>query len=67
MANAKAAANGHMNFEANIDGSIWPQPVFPYQVKCLEALRNSRKAMSEETRGALDSVLMETGCEILFR
>ncbi|HQR85455.1 MAG: glutathione S-transferase [Burkholderiales bacterium 35-55-47] len=67
IANAQAAANGQMDFETTIDNNFWSQPVFPYQVKCLEALRNSRKIMNEETRDALDSLLTGTGCEILFR
>lgn len=67
IANAQAAANGQIEFETTIDGSFWSQQVFPYQVKCLEALRNSRATMKREIRDALDLVLAGTGCEILFR
>lgn len=67
IANAQAAANGHKEFETTLDGKPWSQPVFPYQVKCLDTLRSARTAMSEETRDALDAALTGTGCEVLFR
>jgi glutathione S-transferase len=67
IANAQAAANGQKEFETVIDGNPWSQPVFPYQVKCLEILRSARRSMSEETRDVLDSALTGTGCENLFR
>ncbi len=66
VANAHAAANGQAAFETRIDGQLWSQPVFPYQVKCLDTLRQARKALSEDARGALDAVLHGTGCEALF-
>lgn len=66
MANAQAATAGQQAFETTIDGQRWAQPVFPYQVKCLESLRQARNGMSAEARLALDSVLNGTGCEALF-
>jgi glutathione S-transferase len=66
VANANAAARGAPEFDTTIDGKRWTQPVFPYQVKCLEVLRSTRNAMSEEARSALDAVLSNTGCEVLF-
>ena len=65
-ANAQAAAQGLSNFETRIDGQRWAQPVFPYQVKCLEALRATRLALNKDTQAALDGVLKGTGCERLF-
>ncbi len=66
VANAHAAANGQATFETRIDGQLWSQPVFPYQVKCLDTLRQARKALDEDARAALDAVLHGTGCEALF-
>lgn len=67
IANAQAAAIGLKEFETTIDGKPWSQPVFPYQVKCLESLRDARMAMTDETRDALDLALTGTGCEALFQ
>ncbi len=66
VANAQAVANGQAAFETRIDGQLWSQPVFPYQVKCLDTLRQARKALDEDARAALDAVLRGTGCEALF-
>jgi glutathione S-transferase len=66
IANAQAAARGRKEFETHIDGQLWAQPVFPYQIKCLETLRSARDSLSAENRNALDSVLAGTGCEVLF-
>ena len=66
LANAKAIANGHSEFEATLDGQRWKQAVFPYQLKCLETLRNARASLTPETRAQLDGVLQGTGCELLF-
>lgn len=67
IANAQAAASGHAEFETRIDGHPWTQTVFPYQVKCLETLREARASMHKESRLKLDSVLTDTGCEVLFQ
>jgi glutathione S-transferase len=66
VANAQAVANGHAAFETRIDGQLWSQPVFPYQVKCLDTLRQARNTLDEDARSALDAVLAGTGCEALF-
>lgn len=66
LANAQAIANGHSEFEVTLDGQRWKQAVFPYQLKCLETLRNARASLTLETRAQLDGVLQGTGCELLF-
>jgi glutathione S-transferase len=66
VANAEAAADGRAEFEITIDDKLWTQPVFPYQVKCFESLRNARGAMDAGTRQHLDEVLVGTGCAALF-
>jgi len=66
VANAQAMANGHAAFETRIDGQLWSQPVFPYQVKCLGTLRQAHSALDKEARSTLDVLLRGTGCEILF-
>ena len=66
IANASAARRGHPEFETTIDGQQWTQPVFPYQVKCFETLRNAGQSMPAEDRSSLDALLAGTGCEVLF-
>ena len=66
MANAKAVANGQADFETTIDGKKWSQPVFPYQAKCLETLRQAHANLTSDVKQALDNILSGTGCEILF-
>ena len=65
VANANAMANGQRDFFAVIDGQPWKQPVFPYQVKCLESLRSTIQSLSKEDRRSLREVLDGTGCEVL--
>lgn len=66
IANARAAAAGQSEFETEIDGKRWTQPVFPYQAKCLMTLRAARLGLSHQTREALDGLLAGTGCEVMF-
>ena len=66
VANAQAMAQGHQEFAVTLDGQRWTQPVFAYQVKCLEVLRQARASMTEPVRAALDEVLKGTGCDVLF-
>jgi hypothetical protein len=65
-ANAQAFAKGQDDFETTIDGHAWMQPVFPYQVKCLETLQAARHAMSSHARASLDKLLAGTGCDAIF-
>lgn len=66
LANAQAFAEGKTDFETEIDHRRWVQPVFPYQVKCLEILQVARQRMTHAGRAALDKALTGTGCEVLF-
>ena len=66
LANAKAAMSGVETVETVIDGRPWTQPTFPYQAKCLMALRQAHAALSAADRAAADALLAGTGCEALF-
>ncbi|MEJ6593781.1 glutathione S-transferase family protein [Parasphingorhabdus sp.] len=66
IANAQAVQSGAENVEAEIDGRKWQQPPFPYQTKCLVALRDAYQALSADTRERVDGLLVGTGCETLF-
>ena len=66
VANAKALMAGADTFETEIDGRQWTQPVFKYQAKCLNWLRDDHAALSDNERGAVDAALAGSGCESLF-
>jgi glutathione S-transferase len=66
VANARALEGGAERVECDIDGKPWVQRPFPYQGKCLAALRAERSKLAAADRGALDALLSGSGCEILF-
>jgi glutathione S-transferase len=66
LANAAAIARGAPSVECAIDGRPWTQQPFPYQAKCLAALRAARGALAESDRAVADRALAGTGCEALF-
>jgi glutathione S-transferase len=66
LANADALARRADIVECEIDGRPWVQKPFPYQGKCLGWLREGYAALAPGDRAVVDSVLAETGCEVLF-
>lgn len=66
IANASAILAGETTFETEIDGRPWTQPVFKYQAKCLQWLRQDHTDLSDNERGAVDAMLSGSGCESLF-
>jgi glutathione S-transferase len=66
LANAQAIGRGEPVFATSIDGQPWSQPVFPYQAKCLQWIREEFSALSAGDRQAVREVLAGTGCEPLL-
>lgn len=66
VANAQAAADGAQEWSADIDGRVWTQPTFPYQVKCWRALRAQVRALPEGEAAPLRSALDAAGCSALL-
>ena len=66
LANARALETGAARVECEIDGKPWVQQPFPYQGKCLAALRAERAKLAGNSRSAVDALLAGTGCEALF-
>jgi glutathione S-transferase len=66
LANARALETGADRVECEIDGLPWVQQPFPYQGKCLQALRAERAGLASVERRAVDALLADTGCEALF-
>lgn len=65
LANAKAFQAAEKSWQAEIDGAIWSQQTFPYQVKCLKWINQGYLSLSSEDRARVDRVLEGTGCEAL--
>lgn len=66
IANSQAFAKGKTELKTTIDDQQWIQPVFPYQVKCLQSLQLEKQMMTKDGQAALKKVLAGTGCEVLF-
>ncbi|MBY0519259.1 MAG: glutathione S-transferase N-terminal domain-containing protein [Sphingomonas sp.] len=65
-ANANAVMAGADKVVTEIDGRAWEQAPFPYQAKCLKALRDRYAALEGTARATVDRLLAGTGCEALF-
>lgn len=66
LANAEALTQGRDEVVCEIDGAPWRQSPFPYQAKCLDALRRRYDALDGSARRAVDRALSGTGCDALF-
>ncbi len=66
LANARALENGAEQVECEIDGRPWAQKPFPYQGKCLAALREHYARLAAGDRASVDQILKGSGCEPLF-
>ena len=66
IANAQAVAAGADTVSTEIDGRPWQQAPFPYQAKCLQALRDRHAALAPPDRARADAALAGSGCEALF-
>ena len=67
IANSKAYNNGQEIWKTNIDDEIWEQKTFPYQVKCLDWIRDEFTNLEEDDKTKVLNFLTETGCEKLLR
>ena len=66
LANARAVMSGAPEVSAAVDGQAWTQQPFPYQAKCLKALRDGYAALAPDARAIVDAALDGTGCEALL-
>ena len=66
LANAFAVRGGADTVSTVIDGRIWEQAPFPYQAKCLAALRAQYEALDPGGRARANHALAGTGCGALF-
>ena len=66
IANAQAAINGDASWQTEVDGALWQQNTFPYQAKCVKALREEYAPLTGEDKQTLSSILSDTGCSRLL-
>ena len=66
LANAAAKAAGAEQVECTIDGTLWKQKTFPYQVKCLRWLREQFAALKAEDQAWVRGALEASGCAALL-
>ena len=66
LANHDALAQGNDQVETEIDGRPWSQPSFPYQGKCLDALRAAFTSLPDADQASVRRTLSGTGCEPLL-
>ena len=66
IANSKAYNNGDDIWETNIDNATWRQKTFPYQVKCLNWIKEEFNKLSTADKVKVINLLEDSGCnEIL--
>ena len=63
IANAKAYENGDEVWKTTIDGSIWKQKTFPYQVKCLNWIKDEFNKLSANDKKTTLDLIGGSGCE----
>lgn len=66
LANGRAMAAGDASWSTVIDDQPWEQPTFPYQGKCLQALRTAYADLPTSSRNEVDDILAGSGCEALL-
>ncbi len=62
LANAEAHEDGNEVWETQIDSSIWKQKTFPYQVKCLNWIKDEFNKLSGSDKNLVKDYLKGTGC-----
>lgn len=66
LSNADAIQKNQKSFQAEIDGKLWKQPVFPYQAKCLQWINQEYHQLDYKSRKDIDKIIANTGCESLI-
>ena len=62
IANAEAHERGEDVWEIQIDTSTWKQKTFPYQVKCLNWIKDEFSKLSDLDKNLVKDYLEGTGC-----
>lgn len=65
-ANAEALSKGEESFTTTLGGQQWSQPVFPYQAKCLNVLREKAARLSAADQATVKTILEDSSGSVLF-
>lgn len=66
MANAQCLMDGNDAFSVKLAGHNWTQKPQRYHAKSLQMLRGIHEALDDNTKFAVDAIMRDTGCDILF-
>ena len=66
LANAEAIEKGKDEVVTEVEGKRWQQPPFPYQAKCLQAIRIEYARLDQEDRERVQQLIAGTGCARLL-
>ena len=67
LANENAFKKGEEKWETKLGGLSWSQRTFPYQVKCLNWLREEYQSLTISEKNEVDFLINNTGCEALLK
>ena len=64
-ANAAAVESREETFSVELEGKLYSQVVFKYQVKCLDELKTRYLSLPKEAKDIVDGLIGEAGIKIL--
>ena len=67
LANERSLLEGETELSCLIHGHEYRQSPFPYQLKCLNWIREAFETLQQEEQKAVLQILEGTGCELLLR
>ena len=67
LANERSLLEGETELSCLIHGHEYKQSPFPYQLKCLNWIREAFETLQQEEQKAVLQILEGTGCELLLR
>ena len=66
VANNEAHINGKETWETELNGSTWKQKTFPYQVKCLQWIKEEFNYLSKEDKKFVLNYLDGTNINLIL-
>ena len=66
LKNREAHLSEDKTWETEIDGCVWVQQTFPYQVKCLKWINEEYSKLGDADKKRIDALFEDTGCEKLL-
>mgnify|MGYP003313499697 FL=1 len=66
LKNREAHLSEDKTWETEIDGCVWVQQTFPYQVKCLKWINEEYSKLGDADKKRINTIFEDTGCEKLL-